>query len=355
MNNRSTVYNSITSPEKISKINPDNISLMNDFLEYLRSIDRAATTIKQYEANLKVFFCWNLEYNNNKFFIELTKRNIAKFQAHALDEYGWSPKRIRTVKATLSSLSSFVENMLDDEYENYRPIINKIESPENVVVREKSVFSEEELQMLLDYLIELNDWNHIQKACLLALAVYSGRRKAELPRFKVSYFDDCNLICEGALYKTPEQVVTKGRGSRGKLLDLYTLAKPFKPYLDRWLKVREEMGITSEWLFPKINIDGTWQDEQINVNTIDTWFQSFTNVLKKLGVNKVIYPHACRHAYTTNLLKQGLPETVVQQILGWSTAQMISVYDDRDTSEMLEQYFGADGIKQVSQKQLTEL
>ena len=43
-----------------------------------------------------------------------------------------------------------------------------------------------------------------------------------LTRFKASYFDKENLICDGALYKTPEKMQTKGRGQRGKLLDVYT-------------------------------------------------------------------------------------------------------------------------------------
>lgn len=44
------------------------------------------------------------------------------------------------------------------------------------------------------------------------------------------------------------------------LLDVYILAKPFQPYLDLWLKQREELGITSDWLFPQYK-DGKWLDE----------------------------------------------------------------------------------------------
>ena len=43
-NIRKTVYNNITSEEKLAKVNPENIQLENDFLEYLTSIDRAKTT-----------------------------------------------------------------------------------------------------------------------------------------------------------------------------------------------------------------------------------------------------------------------------------------------------------------------
>ena len=38
---RKTRQNKITSPELIAQINPKNIRLMNDFLEYLRSIGKA--------------------------------------------------------------------------------------------------------------------------------------------------------------------------------------------------------------------------------------------------------------------------------------------------------------------------
>ena len=99
--------------------------------------------------------------------------------------WGWSPRRLRTVKATARSLENYIENMLDDEFPNYRAIWNKIENPVNEPVREKSVFTIEELQPLLDHLVEKKQY---RKACILALAMYSGRRKAELCRFKVHYF-----------------------------------------------------------------------------------------------------------------------------------------------------------------------
>lgn len=343
---RTTVYNNITSPEKMSQVNPDNLELEKDFLEYLSSIDRSKGTLKQYQANLHIFWCWNLEYNKNKFFVDLTKREIAKFQNHAINIWGWSPKRTRTVKATLSSLSNFIESILDDEYEDYRPIVRKIESPADDVVRVKTVFKMEDLQPLLDELVRRGE---IMKACVLALAMYSGKRKAELTRFKVSYFDDSNLICDGALYKTPEKMVTKGRGQRGKLLDVYVLAKQFKPYLDLWLDERKKLGITSDWLFPKYK-DGEWVDEHIEPTLLDSYARTFSNIM-----NRPIYFHSLRHAYTTYLLDQNLPENIVQMIQGWASSDMVRIYDDRTGDSQLEKYFGEDGIKKVESKTLSEL
>lgn len=343
---RTTVYNNITSDDKLQQVNPDNIQLENDFLEYLASIDRSKGTIKQYKANLHVFWCWNLEFNKNKFFVDLTKREISKFQSHAITVWGWSPKRIRTVKATISSLSNYIENILDDEFEGYKPIVRKIESPADVAVRTKTVFNEDELQALLDKLVASGSY---MKACALALAMNNGRRKAELPRFKVSYFDEKNLICEGSLYKSPEKIMTKGRGSRGKMLDVYTLAKSFQPYLDLWLEERKKLKIKSDWLFPKFK-DGKWIDEQIDVILLDSWGNTFSKML-----NKPFYWHSLRHYFTTKLSEANLPESVIQEIVGWESSDMVRLYNDQTAESQFDKYFGAEGIKSVKQSSLVEL
>lgn len=340
---RTTVYNHITSEAQLALVNPDNLELENDFLEYLESAGKASSTIDQYRHNLRIFWCWNLEYNKNKFFVDLTKREYIKFQNHCINEWNWSPKRVRTVRATLSSLSNYIEAVLDDEYKDFRPIINKIEAPADELVREKSVFTFDDLQPLLDYLVEKKQY---MRACLLALAMFSGRRKAELTRFKVSYFDRENLICDGALYQSPEKIRTKGRGKRGKLLTVYTLAKPFQPYLDLWMNYRTDVGIKSEWLFP----DSLNPDEHIKTSVIDSMSRSFSKFL-----GRPWYPHACRATYTTYLLESGIPNDIVQNIIGWDSLDMISHYDMRTKESQFEKYFGADGIRHVDQKSISDL
>lgn len=142
-------------------------------------------------------------------------------------------------------MSNFIENILDDEYPNFRNIIHKIESPVLQHVREKTILTEEQLASLLDRLT--NEGEH-ELACMVALAMCSGRRKSELVLFKTRYFnDDC--IVSGSLYRTPERIKTKGRGS-GKYIHCYTLMQPFKKYFDLWMAWRKEKGIKSEWLFP---------------------------------------------------------------------------------------------------------
>ena len=322
---RSTKMNSITSAEKLMQVNPENTQLLRDFLDYLRSVQRSETTIHGYENDIQIAWVWCLENNDNKFFVDWTKRNIVAYQNWLLNSNSNSPARIRRLKASLSSLSNFIEGVLDDEYPNFRNIINKVENPVNRPVREKTVWDDEELDDLLEKLIETKNY---EKACFLALAMYSGRRKAELCRFKVSDFDDDKLVCDGALYKSAP-IKTKGRGG-GKMISCYTLAKKFKPYLDLWLKRREELGINSEWLFPNQK-DVT---ECVSISTINSWSNTFSRLS-----GKPAYIHSLRHYFTTSLAKAGIPDGVIQSIVAWESSDMVRVYKDIDADEEIGMYF----------------
>lgn len=342
---RTVQHNNITSPELLAQCNPENIELGKDFLDYLRSVDRSPNTIEAYSYDLNIFWVYLLQHCNNKFFIDLSKRDISKYQSYCLTEYKWSPARIRRVKSTLSSLSNYVESMLDDEYENFRPIIRKIENPVNERVFTKTIFSEEQLKKLLDILVEKGKYD---QACALSLAMNSGRRKSELPRFKVCYFNDENIIY-GSLYKTPEEVKTKGRGSLGKRLVLYVLSKPFKPYFDLWMNYRKENGIESEWLLPK-KVAGKYIDEPMGAQTLDSWADTFSKIL---GID--FYWHSQRHYFVTKLSESNIPDSVIQDIIGWDSAEMCRLYCDTSVDAKFGKYFADGKIKQVEQKSLSDL
>ena len=338
---RATKYNSITSPDLLKTVSEENIRLKNDFLNYLRSTQRSEGTIAGYSSDLDIFFVWNAQYNYNKSFIDLRKRDIIYYQDWLLNTNENSPARVRRLKASLSSLANYVENILDDEYPQFRNIINKIESPINRPVREKTVLEEEQLQSLLDFLVSKKKY---MQACMVALAAGSGARKSELPRFKASYLTDENLICEGALWKTPEKIKTKGRGL-GKYIYKYVLVSQVKPYLDLWMKQREEIGIQSEWLFPAAN-----RENPVSTNAMDGWTISYS---KFLGVP--FYWHSLRHYFTTHLSKCGIPDGVIVNIVGWESADMCAIYKDIDADDEISSWFGAGGIKQRDSTSLSDL
>lgn len=63
---RKTIRNLITSPELLAQINPENQQLVDDFLSYLRSIQRSETTIAGYLNDINIAMVWNLQCNGNK-------------------------------------------------------------------------------------------------------------------------------------------------------------------------------------------------------------------------------------------------------------------------------------------------
>lgn len=334
---RKTKMNSITSPELVAQINPDNLRLKDEFLDYLKSIQRSPGTISGYSNDLDIFFVWVMHNARNKPFTEITKRDLVAYQNWLINENQNSSSRVRRLKSAISSLSNFVEAILDEEpeFKGFRSIVRKIENPALQVVREKTVWEDYELEDLLDRLVELK---HYEKACFLALAMYSGRRKSELCRFKMSDFSDDKLVCDGALYKS-SPIKTKGRGG-GKYIPCYTLAKKFKPYFDLWAKQREDLGITSEWLFPSNSNPA----EHIGIPTVNSWAKTFTRM-----TGKDFYTHSLRHYFTTSLARAGIPDGVIQSIVAWESSDMVRLYTDIDTDEQIGMYF-ANGEIAVPEK-----
>lgn len=341
---RTTSYNLIVTDELWEKVNKENKSLLEDFLAYKKSSDKSPNTIMQYFQVLRIFFVWNLNNNNNKFFVDVKKRDYIRFFNYLITDLKSSPNRIVTVKSIVSSLSNYVENILDDEYPTYRNTVKNIETVSKQPIREKTVLEQRDLDKILRKLVKDKKY---QIACYVALAAASGSRKAELLRFKCSYFDDKNIVF-GCLYKTPEKIVTKGNGARGKMLYKYTFVKQFKPYFDLWMKERKRLGVDSEWLFV-IKRGNTW--EQASIHNANSW----ANLVSEMS-NIPFYFHSLRHLWTTNLKRKNLPDIVIQQLQGWASADMINIYSDLNIEDILGNYFDENGIRSdIKQGKLTDL
>lgn len=337
---RKTKQNKLTSPELLAQVNPENLRLKKEFLDYLKALNRSEGTRRQYDSDLAIFFCWVLQNANNKAFQKVSKRDIVAFQNWMINENGNSPARVRRIKSAISSLSNFIEAVLDEEeeFKEFRPIVRKIADPTLQPVREKTVWSEDELELLLQRLTEKHEY---QKACCVALAMYGGRRKAELCRFRVDDFTEDRLVCDGALYQSAP-ILTKGN----KYLECYTLAKKFTPYLNAWLAQRDELGVESELLFVS---PSDWKSP-LSESTLNSWAASFSKI-----TGKDFYFHSLRHFYCTSLIKAGIPDSVVVDIIGWSSSEMLKIYDDSSKDEKLAMFFKDGDICVPNKAQLSDL
>ncbi|WP_010498388.1 tyrosine-type recombinase/integrase [Paenibacillus elgii] len=321
---RKTYRKVITSPELTEQINSKNKKLIDRFIKE-KNTRCSDTTIEAYASDLNIFFTWNLINNENKFFVEIKKIEFADFFSYCVEELKWGSARFGRMKSCLSSLSEFIIRYYDEDYPQFRNVILKaIESMPRNPVREKTILSEEQVNSLLNYL--KNEIKRPQEACLLALAIASGARISEWLRFTTDLIDENNTAFDNMFLETTKKIKTKGRTKSGKVIEKYIIKDLFLPYYKDWLVEREKIMKAKEVEHNSIFIrrDG----KPATVETVRGWIQKWENYL---GVP--FYPHCLRHYITTSLSRLGLSSDFIVEVMGWSSTDMVKVYNDLTAKE----------------------
>lgn len=322
---RSTVYNDNLT-NNYSKISADNQKLVKDFIKYCKSNDKSPQTIHQYEEWLKVFFCWNYSENDDKFFIDLKKRDFVYYFGWCRD-LGLSSNRIASLKSVLSSLSSEIELLYEDIYPNFHNQLRGLEPIHINTVREKTVLSNEDINNILQGLIDNEEY---QIACYLALLCASGCRKSEMLQMKPEFFVPEREVFDGYMYCTPS-IRSKGRGKQGKLIKKYVIKEFFQPFFDQWMEERKKLGIDSAYLF-------VTKKGGVYVPANTSTANNFAAKISKM-FNIDYYNHSSRHYFCTLLKNMELPDDVIVQIFSWASSDLIKIYDDTPVEEKLNKFF----------------
>lgn len=331
---RKTFKLRITTPELIAQINPKNKKLVE---RYLKNFDtrRSDASVRVYKSNFDIFFCWNTIENENKFFVDIKKIEFMDFFDYCVNTLQWSSARYANMWSSLSSLSNFVENYLDDDYPDFRNQIKKIEKLPNAPVRKKTILKEEQVNALLNHLIDEEEYG---QACFIALACFSGARLSELFRFDLDLIDIDNTAYDGLFIETKEEIKTKGRGKQGKALYKYIIKEAFVPYLNLWLPQRKEIMDKNSVeehgkLFVKLN------GQPATPETIRGWTIKWGEYLSSEDITNPshdvvhIYPHCFRHYIVTYLSRLGLEQEFIIEIMGWTSGEMYKIYNDMSAKE----------------------
>lgn len=315
---RETFRKVITSPELIKQINPENVKLMERFLKNFAT-KRSPKSVTVYRSNLNIFFVWNVMFNDNLFFVDFKKYMLLDFFDYCCTELKWSSGRYSQMHSCLSSFSTFIEDIYDEQYPSFRNLLPKIEKLPKEAARKKSVFSKAELDNLME---KLGEENRIQEQCLLALMMSSGSRASELSRFTIDIIDENNTAFEDLFLETTEEIQVKGRGVNGKNLIRYILKDTFLPYYKKWLPIRKQIMKENNQSHNSIFI--TKNGEPASVITFRNWVERWNDY-----VDKPFYMHSIRHWYTTHLVATiGLEQELVQEIIGWTSSDMVAIYND---------------------------
>lgn len=341
---RETYRKIITSPEVIEKINPENIKLMERFLKNFAT-KHSPTSVVNYRSNLNILFCWNVLENDNMFFVNFKKYTFMDFFDYCVNELHWHSNRYCQCHSALSSFSTWIENMYDDKYPDFRNLLPKIEKPVKSTIRVKSVFTEDEMERLMQY---LGDNHRIQEQCLLSLMIASGARASELGRFKTSIIDEQNTAFEGLFLETTEQMRVKGRGVDGKHIERYIIKDVFLPYYHKWLPVRDQIMRDTQQEHDVIFI--TKYGTPADVATFRGWVERWDNYTYKT-FGKHFYLHMCRHYWCSYLLKIGLEKELVQDMQKWSSDSLVDLYNDNTAKD--RKWKGLDKLKIALQQDKT--
>lgn len=325
---RKTVYNNnLTSDWQ--GVNEKNKNLLKEFIRYCVANNKSPQTCEQYEAQLKVFFCWNFTENDDKFFVDIKKRELVNFFGWGR-EMGWSPCRLASLRAVLSSFSNFIERILDEDYPTFRNLVKVLEPIVLDHVREKTVIGEADVIAGIEKLVARGEY---QYACFLALLLSSGMRKSEAAQMKVSYFTTAqNIVFGGMAYATPK-IRTKGPGMKGKQIPRYIFRATFDKYLNLWLEKRKELGIECDDLFV-IN-RGYDNYQPAKSENFTYWCQKIGEIIGEEN----LYCHALRHSFVSELKRRGWPDSVLLQIVKWTDGKMIKIYNDNSDEDELASFF----------------
>ena len=329
MGKRTTVYHEIVTQEKWEKVNEKNKKLIVEFVDYLQSANKSPMTIKQYESQLRTFFVFVLERCENKFFVDLKKRDLIKYFGYLTNELEVSPNRICSMRAVLSSISNFIERIMDEEYPQFRNIVKVLEPVDKSFVRERPALTMDQIKECLE---KLEADKKYQVACCLAVLAASGMRKSEIIQMKMEYFEESRLIYNGLAYET-DKIRTKGRGKAGKVVTriVFRNLVDVDHYIDLWRKKRTELGIKDEYMFV-VYRNGSYEP------ATQTTINSFARTISKY-LGEDFFIHNVRHTTSTALELAGYPIDVVQTIFRWADPKMVKYYSNISDTQSLERFF----------------
>ena len=316
---RKTFRKVITSEEAISKINPQNKKLMERFLKN-KNARCSDETIKNYRSDLNIFFCYNLENNDNKLFTDLEKIELSEFFDYGLLELKWSGNRYARMRSLIRSFSTFIEDYLDSMYPNFRNIVDKaVPKVPKIPVRKKTIVTEKQVYELRNELIEKGD---IQEATYLMLLASSGARISESLRINVDMIDENNTAFGDLFLETTDELKTKGHGKNGMMMTRFIIKDTFLPMFKKWIPIREEImkknNKEHNHMFIKSNGD------PISKSGANYWIKKWEDIL---GVDA--YAHMFRHFIVSDLTRKGCSSDFVVAVMKWkSGGAMYEIYND---------------------------
>ncbi|MFH0802298.1 MAG: site-specific tyrosine recombinase/integron integrase [bacterium] len=281
-----------------------------DFLSYI-AVERnlSPRTIKEYEADLNIFFDFFKPYFEQELTLEnLEERSIRDFLAYLKMEHHYTAKSLNRKIAALRSFFKYLE----DEKIIPRSPMGGIKSAK-LEKHLPKVLSESEVRDLLEAPVVLNNDKGIRDKAVLEILYATGIRISELVGLNLESIDMENLTMR-----------VRGKGSKDRLvLFNESAAKAIEAYL----AVRPNTSLNALFL--------SRAQKRMSRRTIEYIFEEY---LERAGIHKSASPHTLRHSFATHMLEGGSDLMTIKELLGHENLSTTQIYTNISLQHIRETY-----------------
>lgn len=309
------------------KLSEKNRELYEDYVLELEAQGKAPKTIQQYSFDLKAFFCYLVKEKNNKYILDLKRKEFRNFFLKL--------QRAKTSAARVNRFQSSVRNLLEfacisDDYDYQNNEMAHIKGLGKEPVREIIFLTDKQVNILIDELLKRR---HYEKALWVSLAYDSAGRRNELHQ----------VTKEGFLKNNQTNVVTGKRSKKFRLIYFNRTKILYK----LWMRQRGEDNLETLWTTGKGD-----NKRPLSYTTMYGFVDEFREILKtRTGEDVLLNEHSFRHSAATNyengthfvlreIGKDKLDIRLLQTLMHHSDVGTTQNYLKDDSEEQLANAFG---------------
>lgn len=286
------------------------INAIKDYKLYLK-IEKglAENTIINYSRDI-IKLSDFLEENDTK----ISPLKIEKEEVQSFIYYIAKKSSPRTQARTISSLRSFFDYLIFEDYRNTNPT-DLLESPK-LGLKLPDTLSEENIKDLINA-IDLSLPQGERNRTIIETIYACGLRVSELINLKLS-----DLFFEEGYIRV------LGKGNKQRFVPIHSNAQKYILFYINHIRlhIQPKKGFED---FVFLNRRGKNLTRQMI-------FMILKDLATKIDLGKKIGPHTLRHSFATHLLKHGADLRAIQQMLGHESITTTEIYVHLDKSYLKE-------------------
>jgi len=301
-------YTFFATPERVAKINPKNLELVDKFLMGKRNLSE--TTRKAYKNDLDSFLVYVLLFANNDYIFDWTAEEAAEiideFISYVMGVLGNNERRASRRTSSISSLYIFYKKRRKIK-ENPVELLDRVRAVAGQYESHHTFLTLEQVEKIREQLKEKSD---VQMELYVEFALFSMLRISALTGIMLEQID------------FEKKIITGIREKEGYIISTFLNDKLIE-LIQRWINERKEKGIESDLLFCNKN------GENLK-STIQT---RYTELLSKWAGVEGVTCHALRRSGSNLRLEAGQDLQSISKLLNHkstSTTQQHYILENFD-------------------------